>query len=82
VGSAKFFLLILSPSPRPMLYLHKYQFPSYSYVIQLTYVSEVRLICTLQRWGKSVIEERISMINFVLSLPQPHPVMLFTGILI
>jgi hypothetical protein len=55
-----------------MLYLHKYHFTSYSYVIQLTYVSEVRLIWTLQWWGKSVIEESISVINFVLS-PPPTP---------
>jgi hypothetical protein len=54
VVSANFFLLILPPppTPRPMLYLHKYQFPSYSYVVQLTYVSEVRLMWTLHGGAK------------------------------
>ena len=66
-----------------MSYLHKYQFPPYSYVIQLTYVSEVRLTWTLRWWGKSVTEERISLINLVLCLPPPTPRdLLFTGILI
>jgi len=59
-----------------MLYLHKYQFPPYSYVIQLTYVSKVRLIWTLQWWGKRVIEESISVISFVLCL-LPHPVICY-----